>query len=158
MAARRKKKKTARPARKVTGPSKPEGLGPKTGRPPMSKERLRAVLTRIKNGEALVNICKDKDLPSAGTVMDYANKDSSFSEEYEHALKVRADVWADQVVTIPDEATPENVAVARLRVDARKWVASRLIPHRYGDRQAIEVSGPSGGPITFADLARKAAK
>ena len=36
----------------------------------------------------------------------------------------------------------------RLRVDTRKWVASKMKPKKYGDK--VELSGPGGGPITIA--------
>jgi hypothetical protein len=107
-------------------------------------------------GEALTRICEESHLPSVGTFMRHIYDTQELREEYELALRIRADTWADQVVSLADAATPADAQVARLRVDTRKWVAARLIPHRYGDRQAIEVSGPEGGPITFADLARKA--
>jgi hypothetical protein len=35
----------------------------------------------------------------------------------------------------------------RLQIDARKWIAARLAPKKYGDKQAIEHSGPDGKPI-----------
>ena len=37
--------------------------------------------------------------------------------------------------------------VARLQVDARKWIASRFLPKRYGDKQQLEHTGESGGPM-----------
>lgn len=36
----------------------------------------------------------------------------------------------------------------RLRVDTRKWVASKMKPKKYGDR--VELTGPGGGPIVTA--------
>lgn len=39
------------------------------------------------------------------------------------------------------------MARSRLRIDARKWLASKLAPKKSGDKLAAEVSGPDGGPI-----------
>ncbi len=39
-----------------------------------------------------------------------------------------------ECLEIADKATPENVSVARLQVDTRKWAAARLAPKKYGDR------------------------
>ncbi len=36
---------------------------------------------------------------------------------------------------------------ARLRVDARKWVAAKLLPKKYGERYSAEITGKDGGPI-----------
>ena len=38
-----------------------------------------------------------------------------------------------------------QVHAAKLRVDARKWVASKMKPKAYGDR--IQHTGEGGGPI-----------
>lgn len=38
-----------------------------------------------------------------------------------------------------DKVDHENVQRSRLRVDARKWVAARLLPKRYGDRIQADV-------------------
>jgi len=34
-----------------------------------------------------------------------------------------------------------------LKVDAHKWVASKLLPKRYGEKQQLEHTGESGGPL-----------
>jgi len=41
----------------------------------------------------------------------------------------------------------ENIQRDRLRVDSRKWYASKVLPKIYGDKLAKELSGPNGGPI-----------
>lgn len=49
----------------------------------------------------------------------------------------------------------------RLRVDTRKWLASKLAPKHYGEKQAVEHSGPGGGSLSldvrFVDAAADAA-
>jgi hypothetical protein len=61
---------------------------------------------------------------------------------------------ADEIVSIADgpdgEDSPVATARDRLRVDARKWVAAKLLPKKYGDRIQQEVSGPDGGPIAVS--------
>ena len=44
------------------------------------------------------------------------------------------DFYAEDVVEIADNE-PDPVK-ARVRVDARKWIASKLLPKKYGDRPA----------------------
>lgn len=36
---------------------------------------------------------------------------------------------------------------SRLRVDTRKWLLSKMLPKVYGDRAALELSGPDGKAI-----------
>ena len=39
------------------------------------------------------------------------------------------------------------MANARSQIDARKWVACKLLPRKYGDRVSAELTGANGGPI-----------
>jgi len=41
----------------------------------------------------------------------------------------------------------DHIQRSKLRVDARKWLLSKLRPDKYGDRTAIEHSGPGGTPL-----------
>jgi hypothetical protein len=62
---------------------------------------------------------------------------------------------ADEIIGIADDADIDagaGVAKARLQVDARKWVASKLLPKKYGDKLQQEVSGPDGGALTVTWL------
>ena len=60
------------------------------------------------------------------------------------------------MVDIADAATPENVQVAKLQADSRKWVAARMTPRRWGDRTAVDVGGQPSNPVTWVELAKKA--
>ena len=49
----------------------------------------------------------------------------------------------------------ENREVLRrsaLRIDARKWLAGKMAPKKYSDKQQVEHAGPDGGPITLEAL------
>lgn len=48
-----------------------------------------------------------------------------------------------------EETETESDAVdrARLHSDALKWTLSKMLPKVYGDKLAVESSGPDGGPI-----------
>ena len=61
-------------------------------------------------------------------------KHGAFRRQYALACEIRADVFADEIVELADAATPENANAVRLQVDAQKWIASRLLPKKYGDR------------------------
>ena len=49
---------------------------------------------------------------------------------------MQAEKWADEVIELSDSATVENAHVVRLQVDSRKWITSKLLPKKYGDRPA----------------------
>jgi hypothetical protein len=74
------------------------------------------------------------------------------------AREVQAETMADEIVSIADGTgmgVEERVALSardRLRVDSRKWVASKLLPKKYGDKLQQEVSGPDGGALSVTWL------
>ena len=57
------------------------------------------------------------------------------------AREAQADKLFKECLEIADKATPENVSVARLQVDTRKWAAARLAPKKYGDHIQHDVRG-----------------
>lgn len=93
-------------------------------------------------------------MPSYRSVMLWLEQRPAFSHMYARAKEAQADFMADQIVEISDDATPEDVQVAKLRVDARKFVAMKLKPRKYGERVMAEHSGPEGGaiPLTVPNL------
>jgi hypothetical protein len=118
---------------------------------------MAALCERLASGRSLRSICEDKEMPARQTVLQWLAADEVFAAQYARAREEQADHYADEIVTIADEP-PEVVqdekggvtvvlldgaAIARqrLRIDARKWVASKLRPKKYGDRQEIEHSG-----------------
>jgi hypothetical protein len=63
-------------------------------------------------------------------------------------LKISDDGRNDYTETEDGEVpNHEHIQRSRLRVDSRKWLASKLVPKKYGDKVSAEVSGPDGGPI-----------
>ena len=111
--------------------SKPTGRP--TGRPRKYTEALAdEVCRRIAEGESLRRITRDPHIPSLGTVIKWRREVPGFLQQYAQAMEDRADTYADEIIDIADEeADPQK---ARVRVDARKWVASKLKSKAYGDK------------------------
>lgn len=65
---------------------------------------------------------------------------------YEFARDVQADSLFDDLLTIAD-ANDEEVNRSRLRIDTRKWAASKLKPKKYGDKVAVVGGGDDDEPI-----------
>lgn len=136
----------------------------KMGRPSIYSTALAAQLcSRIAEGESLRSICRDDAMPSIAVVFEWLAQKPDFAEQYTRAREEQADVHADAIVAIADE-TPDveevldkhgNVVDIKLhsayvqwqknRIDARKWVASKLKPKKYGDR--VQVAGEAESPI-----------
>lgn len=129
------------------------------------------ILARIVEGRSLSAICRDADMPTIRTVYNWFAKYPEFLQRYAIAKQDSAETWADEIVDIADNSTndwmanndPENpgykvngesIQRSRLRVDTRKWLVSKLIPKKYGDRVINELTGADGGPIEYSDVER----
>ena len=116
------------------------------GRPTIYNEELiRKLLSRIIEGRGLVSVCRDKDMPSKTTVYDWLADDDKkdFSDRYAKACEMRAELIFEEVMDIVDDVAPikDEIAKARLQMDARKWFLSKLMPKKYGDRITDEIIG-----------------
>lgn len=128
------------------------------GRPSTFTDEIAAeICQRLAEGESLISICNDAHMPTKSGVMKWLwdGKHGEFVDQYARAREQQAEILADSILTESDKAQDnETAAAARVRVDARKWIASKLLPKKYGDRQALEVSGPGGGPIKSESVNR----
>ena len=89
-------------------------------------------------------------MPDVATVYRWLVRFPDFCEMYTRAREDQADTLADQIIEIADQSQGENMAgvqSANLRVDARKWVASKLKPRKYSERHFQEVTGKDGAPV-----------
>jgi hypothetical protein len=101
-----------------------------------------AICADIESGMSLRKACAQEGRPSPQTVLRWTNENSAFAEQYTRARARLYDVWADQIVDIPDAMeSPEEVHKARLQVDSRKWLLSKLLPKQYGDKVDVTSGG-----------------
>lgn len=118
----------------MTKPGKGPGKKPGAPRYKWTPEIEAEIFKRLSEGESLRKICEDDWLPSRQTVNERRIVDAEFADQYARAREAQADHFFDEVIEIADGASAEDVAAARLRVDARKWAAGKLRPKAYGDK------------------------
>jgi hypothetical protein len=111
--------------------------------------------------------------PSAVTVRKWALNDvdgsvPGFSSRYARARDLMLEAMFDDIIDIADDDTgdvlwrevvihgqvclepvphPVNVQRARLRIDVRKWLLSKLRPERYGNGRRTKPSPSAGDPV-----------
>lgn len=108
------------------------------------REVMQAIGERIAGGESLTAICKEPEMPSRFTVLGWVGDDPDIATIYRCALGMRADQYAEEIVSLADTAlgkSNEDVQAIKLMVNSRQWVASRLLPKLYGDHQVIDHTG-----------------
>lgn len=95
------------------------------------------ICEQIVLGKSLVAITRENiEMPNVATVYRWMREHADFCNRYARARQDQADTLADEITDIADNEPDPNKA--RVRVDARKWVAAKLKPKKYGDRQVIE--------------------
>lgn len=116
------------------------------------------ICERLAMGESMRSISRDKNMPAMSTLFKWLRDYPEFEKQYLRAKAECADFFAEEIIEIADDATNdymeqldeeeskgwrfngEHVQRSRLRVDSRKWVASKLKPKRYGEKIEHDVS------------------
>lgn len=120
------------------------------GRPSIFTEELAArICERLAMGESLRQLCRDADMPDFSTVKRWLGKNDEFRAQYARAREDQADYMADEAIDAAREADKDNAAAVRVHLDAIKWLAGKLSPKKYGDKQTHEIGGVGGGPVVF---------
>jgi len=119
------------------------------GRPTEYTEALAAyILKELASGRSLRSICSESGMPAESTVRLWVTDDrEGFSAQYARAREAQVDAMAEDILEIADVGNEEDTQRAKLRIDARKWLMSKIAPKKYGDKVMNEHSGPDGGPI-----------
>lgn len=120
----------------------------------------------LASGKTLKEICEsDPKFPSSWSVRRWVIDDiNGCSARYTRAREMGIHEMVDETIVISDDKSKDTLIVrkgnedievpnnewinrSRLRVDTRKWLASKVIPKIFGDRIQQEVTGAEGGPL-----------
>lgn len=131
-----------------------------------TQELFDRICERIADGESLRAICADEDMPDKSTVMRWLNEREELQDQYARAREIQADALFDDILDIadngvndwieanadePEKYNGDNVQRSRLRIDARKWMAGKLRPKKYGDKLDLDMKGSFNVTITSDD-------
>lgn len=109
------------------------------------EEVFDAICTELSSSSiGLHHLCKKHGI-SHVTFYEWI-KDSEMLNKYTRAREQQADFLADEIVSISNgedkDATPfvgkNFIDRDRLKVEARKWVAAKLKPKKYGDKVEVD--------------------
>ena len=126
----------------------------KGGRPPnpFTPQIKERICLEIAEGKSLRSICLADDMPATQTVRVWLALDAEFAAQYARAREEQADYYADEIIEIADTAKDANLA--RLRIDARKWKASKLRPKKYGEKLDLTSEDGSMSPKPAIDVSK----
>lgn len=127
-----------------------------------TQEIADTVCERIAVGQSLRSICDDDAMPALRTVFDWLAREDreDFRTKYARAREAQADSMFDDIIDIADDGrndwmekkdsegetigwreNGEAMRRSQLRIEARKWMAAKLQPKKYGDKLDLNVSG-----------------
>jgi hypothetical protein len=132
-----------------------------TKRPSKLERALPAILKRLAAGESLRSILPDKGrdpkFPTRSTFMAavVANTPAGISDRYARAREAGAWEMAEEILEIADDGSNDTtrdkdgnerldtewIARSKLRVDARKFLLSKLVPRTFGDKLDLTSGG-----------------
>lgn len=138
-------------------------------------EITEAICSRIAGGESLLSVSKDPAMPGRSTICFWlvweGEPYETFQKAYQKACKARAHGIADEILEISDDSVRDITIVkdaktgeerevvnhdhiqrSKLRVDSRKWLASKFLPDQFGDR--VNVGGVAERPIETKEVSR----
>jgi len=95
-----------------------------------SDELAEKICIALASGQTLLQICAPQDMPSTVTVYSWLAKKEDFLNKYTRAREDQAEYYADEILEIAD--TCIDPAVAKVRIDARKWHAEKTKPKKFG--------------------------
>lgn len=121
---------------------------------------------RLSSGRSLRDICEDIEMPTIEKVFDWIQLVDSFAQQYARARSTQAEVLADEIISLSNNCrlgeivtikdgplgietrtvTADMIERSKLQIQARQWFASKVAPHKYGDRVAHQMLDEHGKP------------
>ena len=142
----------------------------KRGRPSLYSEELvdricEKISTSSKGLHSIIS--ENEDFPSFSLIFKWLGDADKkyFLDKYTHARELQAEYMADEMIRIADDSSNDTEVTefglkenkewtnrSKLRVETRKWIASKLKPKVYGDKIDITTKDQ---PITnMPDLSK----
>jgi hypothetical protein len=137
----------------------------RTGQIPWTQELEDLILAELMRGRTLTDICRDPDMPNIQSVHNWRTQDrGGFAARYKQAREIGCETIADEMMDIADDRSqdwivrthkdgttdaildPERIGRARMRLDARRWRLSKMLPRSYGDRLDLNAKPDSADP------------
>lgn len=153
-------------------PRASRATGRPRGRPSdYTPELVDRICAELACGKSIRTVCKADDMPSVQTIFSWLRLKPEFLDRYARAKNEAADALVEEMLDIADDGSNdwmevhdkdgacigykvngEHVQRSRLRVDSRKWIASKLKPKKYGDSVDLNHGVQPNDPL--ADMLR----
>jgi hypothetical protein len=136
--------------------------GLSTGKLTYTRDVMEEICCGLANGKSLREVCREKGMPGEATVRYWVSKDiDGCALAFQAAREVQAHRLAEEIIALADESPPvlEDgrvdqgwVTWQKMRIDSRKWKASRILPKEYGEHVSLKGDTAAGGLNIRIDL------
>ncbi len=126
----------------------------------LKQNAISEIIERISEGESVRSILNKnrENLPSNRLFLQWVSENEELSKQYEYAMELRSHLLFDEIIEIADDdqndyieqtlpsgdiiekVNSEHIQRSRLRVDARKWVLSKMNPKKYGEKLDLDMN------------------
>jgi hypothetical protein len=103
------------------------------------------ICERLADGQTTREIAAVEGMPGRTSIFKALLHDPDFANQYARSREIQLQRWEEDLVEIADAGSDGDSNRARLRVDTRKWLMSKRLPKKYGDKVAL--AGDSDNPI-----------
>lgn len=128
---------------------------------PYSKEEIESkfnlIIEKIEYGLSLRKSLKDEGV-SSRTFFEWIKDNDIRQKQYAHACEERSEKIFEEMIDIADDGTNDYMTIekgdmlynvedkevvnrSRLRIDTRKWMLSKMMPKKYGDKLDVTTNG-----------------
>ena len=102
------------------------------------------ILRCVSEGTPLRQVCRERGVAESTVRTWFRDDRDGLAARYEAARRMRVDAWADEIVLLANR-DDLDAHDKRVRTDTLKWLCSKLVPRRYGDR--LLVAGDAEKPL-----------
>jgi hypothetical protein len=95
-------------------------------------------------GASLREICRDHRIAESSVRQWVRDNRDDFAVRYQTARVLQVEAWGDLILEIGNR-DDLDAQEKRVRIDSLKWLMSRIVPKKWGDR--LLVAGDAESPI-----------
>ena len=103
----------------------------------LTTELTDQICQELMNGQPLTRICSNKNLPSLATINRWIAKHPSFAKQITNARRVGTQYYLDKMIEELETMSAKDVGIVREKLHHYRWLASKLLPSLYGDKQEV---------------------
>ncbi len=121
------------------------------------ESKFNLIIEKIEYGLSLRKSLKDEGM-SSRTFFEWLKEDEGKQKQYAHACEERSEKIFEEMLDIADDGTNDYMTIekgdmlynvedkevvnrSRLRIDTRKWMLSKMMPKKYGDKLDVTTNG-----------------